>query len=215
MAAACAARRRAPAWRRRGRPSSSPRIRTTRAHSRSGRPTPERLGGLPGALDGAAAAHLAPLGARPLGSGKAARPRRRRPGHRRCCNAAAAPHSTVSTCFQRGLLGHVQVNTTLWGAPHWEAGKWGAGSGAPCCAASCVCARAAAAESAGIFSRGTSNRPGLCMGGVARALLTSISPAVRRRCTKRCCGSRGRDSRVRSKLRRIMVLILPHHLRLG
>jgi len=120
---ACAARRRAPAWRRRGRPSSSPRTRTTRARSRSGRPTPERLGGLPGVLDGAAAAHLAPLGARPLGSGKAARPRRRRPGDRRCCNAAAAPHSTVSTSFQRGLLGHVQVNTMLWRAPHWEAGN--------------------------------------------------------------------------------------------
>jgi hypothetical protein len=38
---------------------------------------------------------------------------------RRCCNAAAAPHSTDSTCFQREVLGHVQMNTTLWDAPHW------------------------------------------------------------------------------------------------
>jgi hypothetical protein len=47
------------------------------------------------------------------------------------CNAAAAPHSTDCTCFQRRLLGHVQMNTTLWDALHWEAGKWGARSGAP------------------------------------------------------------------------------------
>jgi hypothetical protein len=42
---------------------SSPRTRTTRARSRSGRPTPERLGGLPWARGGAATARLVPLGA--------------------------------------------------------------------------------------------------------------------------------------------------------